>query len=136
MSAFAALKESTIFLRVSESGGVWLVQNFTTVAFEAQLAPVTALGSALAPPEAGAEALAGALAGAPADALGLVLVLLHAPTSSMVDAASANQRNRPELGLMAPPTRLLRTVAEKGPPNRRERERRRERVPAEPSTLR
>jgi hypothetical protein len=108
------LKASTIFLRASESGGVWLVQNLTTVAFEAQLAPVTADGSALAPPEAGAEALALAapLAGA-VDVLGLVVVLLHAASTRVIAAPSANHRNRPERGLMAPPTRLLRTVAEK-----------------------
>jgi hypothetical protein len=135
MSGLAALKALTMLVRLSVSGGVWLVQNLTTVALAAQLAPVTGVGSAL-PPAAGAEALAAPLAGGAADVRGLVVVLVHAPSTRVIAAPSANHRNRPERGLMAPPTRLLRTVAEKDPPNRRERERRRERVPDEPSTLR
>jgi len=108
----AVLNALTMFVRLSVSGGVWLVQNLTSVAVAAQFAPVTGVGSALAPPDAGAEALAGALAGAAADVLGLVVVLVHAPSTRVIAAPSANHRNRPERGLMAPPTRLLRTVAE------------------------
>src|SRR5947208_213777 len=51
-------------------------------------------------------------ASAAADVLGLVVVLVHAPSTRVIAAPSANHRNRPERGLMAPPTRLLRTVAE------------------------
>src|SRR5262245_10640595 len=70
MSGFAALNASTMWPSASESGGAWLVQNLTTLASAAQLAPVTAVGSALAAAaEAGAEALAGALAGALAAAV-------------------------------------------------------------------
>jgi hypothetical protein len=43
------LNALTIFARTSESGGVWLVQNLTTVAEAVQAAPVTGVGSALAP---------------------------------------------------------------------------------------
>src|SRR2546423_8748638 len=81
MSAFAALKLSTIFLRASESGGVWLVQNLTTVAFAAQLAPVKADGAALAP--AAVDALAPVDAAALAAVPGLACGVLHAPTRSI-----------------------------------------------------
>ena len=56
MSGFAVLKASTICVRASVSGGVWLVQNLTTVALALQLAPVTALGSALLLAAAAADA--------------------------------------------------------------------------------
>src|SRR5215218_7014693 len=72
MSGFAVLNASTMCASASESGGVWLVQNLTSAASAAQLPPVTALGSTLAPAsaeaEAEAEAEAPALSEAAADA--------------------------------------------------------------------
>jgi hypothetical protein len=110
MSAFAALKALTMSLRASESGGVWLVQNFTTVAFAAHVAPVIADGSALAPAACEAEALGaslvaadGAAALAAADALGLELVELQADTTRTIDVKATNHCTRPS-GRMAPPT--------------------------------
>jgi hypothetical protein len=113
MSGLALLKALTMFVRLSVSGGVWLVQNLTSVALDAQLAPVTGVGSALPPEAAGAaDPLLAALAGAE-EVLGLAVVLAHAPTRRVIAAPSANHRNGPERGLMAPPNRLLPTVAEK-----------------------
>jgi hypothetical protein len=65
VSVFAALKASTMFLSASESGGVWLVQNLTSLAPDWQLAPVIAVGRAL--PPALAEADDDALAAVDAD---------------------------------------------------------------------
>jgi hypothetical protein len=112
MSGLAVLNAFTMFLRESESGGVWLVQNLTTVAFAAQEAPVIADGSALA---AACEAAAlplgaslaaadgGAAALAAAEAAGLELVLLQAVTTRTIEAIATDDRNRP-LGRMAPPS--------------------------------
>src|SRR4029453_17946636 len=83
MSGLAVLNASTMCLRESESGGVWLVQNLTSVAFAAQAAPGTGGGPALAPAACDAAALAlasadaagaeaaGTLAAAEADGLEL-----------------------------------------------------------------
>src|SRR6478752_1061221 len=79
MSGFAVLKASTICVRASVSGGVWLVQNFTTVALALQLAPVTALGSALLL----------AAAAADADADGDAAALSEAAAEAAVDADAA-----------------------------------------------
>jgi hypothetical protein len=72
MSGFAVLKASTICVRASVSGGVWLVQNLTVVALALQFAPVTALGSALplalAAADSDADGDAAALPDAPAEA--------------------------------------------------------------------
>src|SRR5262245_49912401 len=103
MSGLAVLNAFTMFLRESESGGVWLVQNLTTVAFAAQEAPVIADGSALAAAcDAAALALAsadgaatdGAAALAAAEADGLELVLLHADTTRTIEAIATDD-NRP-----------------------------------------
>ena len=63
MSGFAVLNASTIVASTFESGGVCVVQNLTTVADDEQAAPVTGVGSALAPAAAersgGARGLAG-----------------------------------------------------------------------------
>ena len=70
MSGFAVLNASTMWASTSESGGVWLVQNLTTVAVAVQLAPVTGVGSALAPAacDAAAEAEAAGAEAAGCDA--------------------------------------------------------------------
>jgi hypothetical protein len=115
MSGFAVLNASTIVASTFESGGVCVVQNLTTVADDEQAAPVTGVGSALAPAaaEAGAEALGASLAagteaagGADAAVLaagdGLELELQAARTTT-IDAARTAQRDRPRTGLMAPP---------------------------------
>jgi len=116
MSGFAVLKVLTILVRVSESGGVWLVQNFTTVAVEAQLAPVTALGSAVAAVDASALGLAPAptLAGgvlAPVGALEVVADGPQAVATSAITGKRINHRNRPGIGLISPPCRSFSIVA-------------------------
>src|SRR2546426_9105633 len=99
MSGFAVLKLLTMFVRLSVSGGVWLVQNLTTVADAAQDAPVTADGSALAGADAAADA--GALAGA---VVGVgVADVPQAPATMAIAERAANHRNRPRVGLIAPP---------------------------------
>jgi hypothetical protein len=113
MSGLAALNASTMCFRESESGGVWLVQNLTSVAVVAQAAPVTGVGSALAPAACDAPALALAAADAagadaagtlaPAEAAGLELVLLQADTTRTIEAIATDDRNRP-IGRMAPPS--------------------------------
>jgi hypothetical protein len=109
MSGFAVLKVLTILARVSESGGVWLVQNLTTFALEAQLAPVTALGSALAP-EAGALApVLGGAALAPVGALEVVADGPQAVATSAIAGRRINHRNRPGIGLISPPCRSFRS---------------------------
>jgi hypothetical protein len=97
----------------SESGGVWLVQNLTTVALGSHAAPVIGVGSALAPAACDAAALAlasadgaaadGAAAEAAAEAAGLELVLLQADTTRTIEAIATDDRNRP-IGRMAPPS--------------------------------
>src|SRR6478752_746628 len=113
MSLLAALNASTIWASTSESGGVWLVQNLTTVAEAAQAAPVIGVGSALAP--AACDALAPALAAAEAEATGateagaategavLAVLELQAARTTTIVAARTAQRDRPRPGLMAPP---------------------------------
>ena len=104
MSGLAVLNASTIFASTSESGGVWLVQNLTVVAVAEQLAPVTGVGSALAP--AAADALAAGLpaeaAGADAGAEAAVLAAgeplalgLQAATPRTTDMNRTDHRNRP-----------------------------------------
>jgi len=87
----------------------------TTVALDAHEAPVTAVGSALAPAACDAAALAlalgaslaaadgGAATLAAAEALGLELVLLQAETTRTNEAIATDDRNRP-LGRMVPPS--------------------------------
>src|SRR5256885_321606 len=62
MSGLAVLKLLTIVVSTPESGGVWLVQNFTSVAPDLQLAPVTGEGFAAEDAAADAAALAPVLA--------------------------------------------------------------------------
>jgi hypothetical protein len=83
MSGFAVLKASTMCVRASVSGGVWLVQNLTTVALALQLAPVTALGSALL------LALAAADSDADGDAAALPEASADAEPEAAVDADAA-----------------------------------------------
>jgi len=114
MSGLAVLNASTMCFRASESGGVWLVQNLTSVAVAAHDAPVIGVGSALAPAAWDAAALAlasadgaaadGAAAeGAAAEAAGLELLLLQADTTRTIEAIATDDRNRP-IGRMAPPS--------------------------------
>jgi hypothetical protein len=113
MSGFAWLNASTIVASTFESGGVWVVQNLTTVADDEQEAPVTGVGSALAPAAAEAEALgaslvAGTEAAGGAEAAVLAagdgeLLELQAARTMAIDAARTAQRDRPRTGLMAPP---------------------------------
>src|SRR5512133_3495792 len=106
MSLLAVLNASTMCVRASESGGVWLVQNLTTVALGSHAAPVIGVGSALAPAACDAAALALAAAdgaaadgaaadGAAAEAAGLELVLLQAVTTRTIEAIATDDRNRP-----------------------------------------
>jgi hypothetical protein len=115
MSGFAWLNASTIVASTFESGGVWVVQNLTTVADDEQEAPVTGVGSALAPAAAEAEAealgaslVAGTEAAGGAEAAVLAagdgeLLELQAARTMAIDAARTAQRDRPRTGLMAPP---------------------------------
>ena len=111
MSGFAVLNASTIVASTFESGGVWVVQNLTTVAEDEQAAPVTGVGSALAPAAAealGASLVAGTEAAGGAEAAVLAagdgeLLELQAARTTTIDAARTAQRDRPRTGLMAPP---------------------------------
>jgi len=109
MSGFAVLNASTIVASTFESGGVWVVQNLTTVAEDEQAAPVTGVGSALAPAAAEAEALGASLvagteaAGAEAAVLAAgdgELLELQAARTTTIDAARTAQRDRPRTGLI------------------------------------
>ena len=105
MSALAVLKLLTIFVNTSESGGVWLVQNFTTVALAAHDAPVT--GEGFAAEDAPAAGLAAVLA--PVLAPGLAAEL-HAPTTNIATTARIH-RDRPKDRLIAPPSSLFRSAS-------------------------
>ena len=92
MSGLAVLNALTMFVRLSVSGGVWLVQKLTTVAFCAHAAPVTA--DALAP-LAAADALAAVLAPALAAVLAPGLAPpAQAPTANTTVTARTH-RDRP-----------------------------------------
>src|SRR5437879_11628999 len=101
MSGLAVLKLLTMVVNTSESGGVWLVQNFTTVALAAHDAPVT--GEGFAAEDAPAEGLAAVLA--PVLAPGLAAEL-HAPTTNIATTARIH-RDRPKDRLIAPPSSLF-----------------------------
>src|SRR6185503_8817006 len=104
MSGLAVLNASTMWASTSESGGVWLVQNLTTVAEDAQAAPVTGVGSALAPAacDAAAEVDAGGATLAATEGAVLAVLDLQAARTTTIVAARTAQRDRPRTGLMAP----------------------------------
>ena len=99
VSGFAVLNASTMCLSASESGGTWLVQNLTSLAPAAQLAPVIALGWALPP-------LAAAEAGADADACwaGLGVAAPPQALTTMATTASQTHRIRRADRVIAPPS--------------------------------
>jgi hypothetical protein len=119
MSGFAVLNAFTMSASASESGGVWLVQNLTSVAPDWHDAPVT--GDAWALPEGDAAAdgdsgalalaLAPALAAPPIDAPALagVFVPLQAATV-MATTASNDHGDRRADRFIAPPRSPARAI--------------------------